>query len=274
MYVMRRLKPDGPWPGLAIPFAAISLFLALRVTGGEALAYSGLGLVMLGYAGYTLVSYACTRNSAILVVFFYQLCAGLMILTGPAAGRRGGSDALPISRLLAVLVLGFLVWLVVLAASKRGKWRGRDLLELAAQSVAETAVEGYTSRPRPVGKVDVTPRELRDFAEFARRELIALPRHEPHRVVLVSVLTGREPGYVLGLRKNLDEETWVAIDDAGNVSVHIAKRDYLLYREDLAFDELCVSFGQVFIEFLMLFQQGKSVRITDQLNAMPVGIFS
>ena len=274
MYVMRRLKPDGPWPGLAIPLCAVGLFLALRVTGGEALAYLGLGLLFLGYAGYTLLSYACTRNSAILVVFFYQLFAGAMILAGPAAGRRGGSNASPVAGVLAVLVLGFMVWLVALAVSKRGKWRGRDLLELAAQSVAETAVEGYTSRPRPVGKVDVTPRELRDFAEFVRRKLIALPRYEPQRVVFVSVLSGREPGYVLGLRKNLDEETWVAIDDAGNVSVHVAKRDYLLYREDLAFDELCVSFGQVFIEFLTLFLQGKSVRITDQLNAMPVGIFS
>ncbi|MCJ7551819.1 MAG: hypothetical protein MUQ30_19280 [Anaerolineae bacterium] len=274
MYVTRRLKPDTPWPGLAIPLTAITLFLALRVTGGEAMAFLALAVVMLGYAGYTLMGYARTRNTAILVVFFYQLFAGLMILTGPAAGRSGGSGALPMTRVLAVLTLGFMVWIVILAASKRGKWRGRDLLELAAQSVEETAVEGYTSRPRPVGKVDVTPRELRVFAEFVRRELIALPSYEQHRVVFVSVLTGREPGYVLGLRKNLDEETWVAIDDAGNVSVHIAKRDYLLYREDLAFDELCVSFGQVFIEFLTLFLQGKSVRITDQLNAMPVGIFS
>ena len=274
MYVMRRLKPDGPWPSLAIPLSAVTLFLALRVSGGEALAYLGLGLVFLGYAGYTLMSYARTRNMAILVVFFFQLFAGAMTLAGPAAGHRGGSNASPVARVLAVLVLGFLVWIAVLAVSKRGKWRGRDLLELAAQSVAETAVEGYTSRPRPVGKVSVTPRELEAFAEFARRELIALPRYEAHRVVLVAVLTGREPGYVLGLRKDLDEETWVAIDDAGNVSVHIAKRDYLLYREDLAFDELCVSFGQVFIEFLALYQQGKAVRIADQLNAMPVGIFS
>ena len=52
MYVMRRLKPDSPWPGLAIPLSAVTLFLALRVTGGEALAYLGLGLVLLGYAGY------------------------------------------------------------------------------------------------------------------------------------------------------------------------------------------------------------------------------
>jgi hypothetical protein len=274
MYVTRRLKPDSPWPSLAIPLVAVTLFLALRVTGGEVLAYLVLGLLFLGFAGYTLMSYATTRNTAILVVFFYQLFAGAMVLTGPAAGRHGGSGALPITRVLAVLVLGFMVWIGVLAVSKSGKWRGRDLLELAAQSVEETAVEGYTSRPRPVGKVDVTPRELRDFAEFVRRKLIALPRYEPHRVVFVSVLTGREPGYVLGLRKNLDEETWVAIDDTGNVSVHIAQRDYLLYREDLAFDELCVAFGQVFIEFLTLYRQGKSVRITDQLNAMPVGIFS
>lgn len=274
MYVMRRLKPDGPWPGLAVPLTAVMLFLALRITGGEALAYSVLGLTLLGYAGYTVVSYARTRNMAILVVSFYQLFAGAMLLTGPAAGWSGGSGAPPTPRVLAVLALGFGVWMVVLAASKRGKWRGRDLLELSAQSVAETAVEGYTSRPRPVGKVEITPRQLEAFAEYARRELIALPRYEPHRVVLVTVVSGREPGHVLGLRKDLDEETWVAIDDAGNVSVHIAQRDYLLYREDLAFDELCVAFGQVFIEFLTLFLQGKSVRITDQLNAMPVGIFS
>ena len=74
--------------------------------------------------------------------------------------------------------------------------------------------------------------------------------------------------------KSYVDRTWIAFDYDGNVTVNIAQSDYLNYQEDLSFDQLCTSLGNVFIDFLDLFSNGKGVRIIDQLNAMPTNIFS
>ncbi len=58
------------------------------------------------------------------------------------------------------------------------------------------------------------------------------------------------------------------------VSVHISHKDYLDYREPLAFDALCDSLGQVFIDFLELFSKGEGVRVIDQLDNQKIAILS
>jgi hypothetical protein len=114
-------------------------------------------------------------------------------------------------------MLFFGVWMAVLAFGKRLKWRGRDLLELAAQPVDETAAIGFTDRPRLVGKVDTTERELAAFADFCRRNLIAVPYVESNRVVLALVMEGQDAGFVLGFHQDYAADTWVAFDYEGNV---------------------------------------------------------
>lgn len=37
----------------------------------------------------------------------------------------------------------------------------------------------------------------------------------------------------------------------------MSKEDYMLYREDLSFDQLCAAYGRVFIEFFDLFNPGR-----------------
>jgi len=65
--------------------------------------------------------------------------------------------------------------------TKRLKWRIRELLELAAAPVSETT-NGFTPRPRPLGKVEYSKFELMEFAAFALRNHIAIPYHESDRV--------------------------------------------------------------------------------------------
>ncbi len=60
------------------------------------------------------------------------------------------------------------VWLVYLMATQKGKWKGRNIFELAARNVNDT-VNGYTERPRPAGKVEYTKSELFGFADFIRK---------------------------------------------------------------------------------------------------------
>ena len=73
---------------------------------------------------------------------------------------------------------------------------------------------------------------------------------------------------------NYHEKTWVAISYTGNVSVNISKKDYLDYREDLAFDQLCNSLNDVMIDFIELFIDGKEVRIIDKMDNLRVNVFT
>ena len=56
--------------------------------------------------------------------------------------------------------------------------------------------------------------------------------------------------------------------------MHIAHKDYLDYREQLAFDPLCASLGQVFIDFFELYNKGEGVRAIDRMDDLRIGIFS
>jgi len=53
----------------------------------------------------------------------------------------------------------------------------------------------------------------------------------------------------------------------------VSQRDYLDFREALSFDKLCQSLGDLFVEFVGLFQRGESVRILDRLDAVGLSMF-
>jgi hypothetical protein len=78
----------------------------------------------------------------------------------------------------------------------------------------------------------------------------------------------------LGLSGDYRDATWVNFDVNGEVSVHIAQKDYLDYREPLAFDSLCTSFGQVFIDFIELYSKGEGVRVIDRMDDLKLSFFS
>jgi hypothetical protein len=50
--------------------------------------------------------------------------------------------------------------------------------------------------------------------------------------------------------------------------------DYLNYREDLSFAQLCDSLGGLFIEFYELFKRGQGMRIIDRMDALGLSAFS
>jgi hypothetical protein len=259
---------------LLVPIALVCGFLIAIATVGKTFGYFVAGGFLCLYAAYTFLSYVRTRSAGVLVVTVYQASAGLFLISAATASRSGLDHMRPLTAILLGTTLFFGVWMFGLAASKRYKWRGRDLLELAGQAVDETAGATYTERPRPAGRAEYTAQDIEAFAAYCRRNLVALPYFEQHRLVLVLVKAHETSPYMLGLNHDYTDDTWVAFDDEGYVTVHISKADYLLYREDLSFDQLSAALGKVFVEFLTLFMQGKQVRIIDRLNAMPVGVFS
>jgi hypothetical protein len=60
----------------------------------------------------------------------------------------------------------------------------------------------------------------------------------------------------------------VAFEEDGHVSVQITQRDYLNFQEDLNFDQLCQSLGDLFVEFIDLYRTKQGVRILDRMNAL------
>ena len=123
-------------------------------------------------------------------------------------------------------------------------------------------------------KIECSVRELAGFSHFIKSKLIAWPIREANRVVFVPIATGDEYRLPLGFSNDYSENTWVAIDKDGNVQAQISKKDYLKYKESLAFDQLVESIGQLFIDFFERYKNGEEVRIIYELNRIKAHPFS
>ncbi len=273
MYRMQRLKSTGPFPSLFIPITILATFVLMIVLFDVKIAYYCLSVFFIVFASTSYIAYFQLHSPNILVVGTYQLLIGLLCASAPRDFGSHGNPH-PLTAILLVLMFVFAIWTFYLMITKKAKWRGREIMELAALPV-DAGDDAFTGRPRPVGSVETTTTTLHEFAEFLKRNLIAMPYIEKNRIVLLPMKEGWDSGLFLFRKpKNYTDRTWVAFDFDGNVTVYISQYDYLTYKEDLSFDQLCASMGNVFIEFLELFSAGKDVRIIDRLNAMPVNIFS
>jgi hypothetical protein len=154
---------------------------------------------------------------------------------------------------------------IIVLKSKRINWRHREILELAAYPVEESG-DGFTPRAFPAGGASYTKEEIIRFSKFMIKHVIAYPFIEEKRVVLV--IPENMFLYMLLLKRRYKKDTYVTFDFDGNVAVTIAKKDYQKYKEELTFDRLCASLGNLFIEFLGLYQIGKGREIIEKLNAI------
>jgi hypothetical protein len=167
--------------------------------------------------------------------------------------------------ILAACAMLLFIGQILVLSSKRINWRYREILELAANPVDESA-DGFTPRAFPAGEARYTKEEIIGFTKFMIKHVIAYPFVEENRVVLV--VPENMFVYMLFLKRDYKKDTYVTFDFKGNVSVTIAKKDYQKYKEEFTFDQLCASLGNLFIEFLELYQKGKSRKIIDKLNAI------
>jgi hypothetical protein len=171
------------------------------------------------------------------------------------------------------MTMVFGITMIYMVATRRAKWRGREIMELAAYDV-ETGEDSYTDRPAPVAKIDYTKDEIINFAEYLKRKLVALPYYESERVVFIPIKMGNEFRHLFGSNIKYWDNTWVAFDYSGEVSAYISKRDYLDYKENLSCSQLTKRLGEVFIEFHGYFKKGEEIRIIDKVNEVKVGIMS
>lgn len=268
MYIIHKLKPNFDFINLLLPFGSLAVGAFLAFLVGPGAMFYFFAAVFWIYAFYSFLTFTRTHNANFIVPVLYQTSVGLMAFAyGPRGGWHAGKN--PFIVFLLVCILFFLVWMIILAATKKIKWRGREVLELAAVSVEKTG-NGYTPRPLPAGKTEFSQSLIMEFAEFTRRNLIAVPYRSKDKIVFVPVMEGREFLFIIGLKNDYMDETWVAFDFEGNVSVNISHWDYLSYQDALSFDQLCKSLGDLFVEFIEIFQRGEGVRIIDRMNAVGI----
>ena len=97
---------------------------------------------------------------------------------------------------------------------------------------------------------------------------------EGDRVVFVVVNMGDEYRLPLGFSSDYSECSWITVDRQGNVSVQISRKDYLRYKQALAFDQLTESLGELFIDYFERFKRGEGERIIYELNSVRSNPFS
>lgn len=272
MSLVRKLKPDRTISGALIPLSMLLIFGIVSLVSGFATGLITLAILVWVFSLFYLFAFARTLNWTQLIVFLWAAFLAYMIYL---LSRFVGSNQLPpefgMAYFSGVIFFGSVI--IYLLLTRKFKWRGREIFELAAEQVEESG-NGYTSRPRPIGKVPYSPEQIRGFARFVARHLIALPYYTSKNVTLVLIKMGDEYGRVLGLSGDYRDATWVNFDMDGEVSVHISQQDYLDYREPLVFDQLCTALGEVFIEFFELYNKGEGVRVIDRLDDLKIGVFS
>ena len=271
MFYERKTKDRNAFYFLAIPIISLLIFGGLASTVGFGIAFYALGGIFFVMSVMPIITVWRMRNNGYLVVALYLFFAGLMCISAPSAiedKSQIGMVPLFLGGMYISMVVAF-----YLLVNRKLRWRGQEIFELAAMPVEDTG-DSYTPRPRPAGKTQVSKTEMIRFIDFITSNLIAFAFREDHRIVFVPALPGKDTPYLLGFNKNYIEDTWVAIDYDGNVSVNITEKDYLLFKRDLNFDQICESLGNVFIEFLELSQNGREEQITDKMNALRLSPFS
>jgi hypothetical protein len=271
MFFERKTKSQNILKSIWFPILSAGIFFSIFGLYGPGPAFYTLGSIYFLASIFPIVTFLKTRNNGYLAVALFQIFAGLVFISAPPAIQdKNNVGPIPI---FLVIMYALLMVVAYQAFNRRLRWRGEEIFELAALPVEDIG-NSFTARPRPAGQVSISKTEMIRFVDFVTRNLIAFPFKEENRVVFVLTLPGNDFPYLFGIKKDYLEDTWVAIDFDGNVTVNITEEDYLLFKTDLDFDQICQSLGNVFGEFLQLSKDGKDSQIIDRMNALRLNAFA
>lgn len=266
MYFIRKLHPPGWNPEHIIGILLIPTIIILVIFGGIKLMFGFVAVIEFLAMIIQIRIYFRTRNTG----FLWMALAFLLLTVFVALLAYYGIDKNIVElKVSAFLVILSSVIIFIILFSKTIKWRTREMLELAAMPVNSTE-DGFTQRPLPLVKIETSEFEKRAFAEFVKQRLIAIPYFEDKKVIFS--LTSKYLKQI-GFKRGYEDESWIAIDQSGNVSVFISKSDYLKYKDTFSFDQLCASLGNIFIEFFEMFKKGEGIRIINKLNSLKLNPF-
>jgi hypothetical protein len=275
MIYNRKLKPEKSIAGFVPAIASLIVFMIGGLIFGPAGSLKLLAVIMFFYSAVTLgFYYFKTRSTTYLISGIYLTVFGCTLWTIQFQYAGNPSQVFqPITRFFGIWMVVFWIWLLYLMATRKIKWKGMEVLELAAQGV-DPSEDTYTERPLPVRKIDASKDEILSFAAFLSKNQICMSYHDDDKIYLVPITMKASMYLVIHPEFNVIEKTWVSFTYSGEVSVHISKQTYLAYRENLTFDHLCNSMGNLFIEFFELYRKGEGVRVIDKLDELKLNIFT
>jgi len=270
MITSRKLKPDRSIFGPIQPVIVLAIFgLAIIIWGIEN-ALNVLIFIYLVYFLFTMYTFFRVKNFYFIPVALFQLVVAVFF----AFNGKGPFTADPgIIRGISILMVCTIAMSVYVMITKKIKWRGRELFELVAQNV-EADPESYTERPRPSGKIEYNRSDLLGFARFYERNLLGICRNENNSLIFIPVMMNQYANTLYNPSFNYRNHTYITIDPEGSVTTFISKNDYFEYKEDLAFDQLSASMGDMHVSFLEWYREGKGVRIMDKINEINMNIFT
>ena len=260
--------------GLLPAIISVIILILTSIIWNLSIGFYVLGSIMLFYALLIFYAFYRTKHNWTLLSVIYMISYGSVLISiAPHFDLENHVKFPTITKVLIATTIILFDWLLYLNYKRKLKWRGRKILELAACQVDQTN-GNFTERPLPTGKVDFSKNDLEDFTRFFERKLLGLVYREDSRIVFMPLKYKNEYFALFNPNYNYHEKTWVAISFNGNVSVNISKKDYLDYREDLAFDQLCNSLSDIMINFIELFLDGREVRIIDKMDELKISVFS
>ena len=274
MQRIRKLKADRDVRGILPALFSLLAGACVAVLFGPAAGIKTIGVLVLIYATFGLIAAIRTSALSYRVSTAYLYCMGLYVIFIEFREFHHKQFYLnPEAKFMLIWVALFMLWAIYLLVTKRAKWRGRDIMEAAAENV-DAGEFSYTPRPRPAGKLESGKEELLSFARYLKKNLVVMPYYNHDKVLLVPIKMGEEFGILFGPNISYWDRTWISIDFDGNVSVNISKEYYLDYKDNLSFDQLCESLGNLFTRFYEYYKKGEEIRIIDHLNEMKIGPFS
>jgi hypothetical protein len=274
MQRIKKLKPDYDIRGLLPALTALVIGACVAIVFNPAAGLKTIGALILIYATFGLIAAIRTMAVSYWVSAIYMYCLGLYVVFIEFREFHHNQLYLTIeAKFMLIWVILFLLWALYLLLTKRAKWRGRDIMEAAAENV-DAGEFTYTPRPRPAGNLEGGKEEILSFARYLKKHLVVMPYYDQDKIVLVLVKMGEEYGFLFGPNSNYWNRTWISIDFNGNVAVNISKAYYLDFKDNLSFDQLCESLGSLFIRFFDYYKKGEEIRIIDHLNATKIGLFS
>lgn len=272
---IKKLKSGSPLSVFIPAIISLGIFAFSALLLGPETGLKVLGYVILIYAAISFSFYYLkTRSYVYLVSSAYLLAFGLVLLTIQLE-YRGNPNLVfpPITRFFGVWMILTWIWLFYLMVTGKTSWNGNKIMELAAVGV-EPSEDSYTERPFPVGTISFRKEEIVALASFLRKNLLCMDYRDNGKIYFVPKNNNEAMQMLLQPDFNVIENTWVAFDEDGLVTVHISRRKYLSYNENLAFDLLCNSLGNLFIDFLNDYRKGEDVRIIDKLSTVKSDFFA
>lgn len=266
MYFIRKLRPPEMSIETIIGLGLAPILLLLFVLIGVNAMFGFIAIVELIAMIIQLNLFIRSRNIAFLWMALSFFIITVFAIDIAFFGLDKNKAEFPI---LAVGVIFATIIIIYILTSKKVKWRTREMLELSAMPVTDVK-NGFTERPHPSGKIEATKLEVEAFTKFIRKNLIAIPYEEDENVVYSFTSNYWKQ---IGLKSGYEDESWVSIDKKGNVNSFISKNDYLKFKDDFSFDQLCNSMGSLFIEFFELFKRGEGVRIINRFNDLRLNPF-